>query len=412
MQQVDVCILGAGPGGTTAALHLANKGIASVLLDKAVFPRDKICGDALSGKVVSELKRIDAELIHRLDTSNIQLPSWGIHFIAPNLHRLSIPFKYRYDTTQDTTPGYLAKRIDFDNLLVEAVRRRPEITFREGVEVNQFRREKEGITLLSESGTPLLTTRLLIVANGAQSAFTRHVAGIRMEPEHYCAGLRAYYEGVQGMDSDHFIELHFFRNFLPGYFWIFPLPNGHANVGVGMLSSSISRRKVNLKKEMLEMIATHPQLRPRFAQARLLGGIQGYGLPLGSRKRPLSGDHYMLVGDAASLVDPFSGEGVSNAMISGRWAAEQAEKSLQTGNFSAPFLQAYDQAVYNRLGKELSLSRRMQQLLRYPWLFNMVANRAASSATLAQTLSCMFMDLDLRERLKQPSFYLKLLLNR
>jgi geranylgeranyl reductase family protein len=412
MQEADVCILGAGPGGSTAALHLANKGISSVLLDKAVFPRDKVCGDALSGKVVSELKRINPRLVAKLDASAIQLPSWGIHFIAPNLHRLSIPFKYRYNKTSDQTPGYLSRRVDFDNFLVEEVRQRSEIDFREGVEINRFERQNNRITLISAQGHPLLSTRLLIVANGAQSAFTRHVAGIRMEPEHHCAGLRAYYEGVEGLDKDGFIELHFFRNFLPGYFWIFPLPNGFANVGVGILSESISRRRVNLKKEMLHMIATHPQLRTRFAGARLQGDILGYGLPLGSRKRPLSGENFLLVGDAASLIDPFSGEGISNAMISGRWAAEQAEKSLQSGNFSASFLGHYDTSVYNRLGKELSLSRRMQQMLRYPWLFNLVANRAARNPTLAETLSCMFLDLDLRQRLKQPSFYFKLLFNR
>lgn len=412
MQEADVCILGAGPGGSTTALHLANKGIASILLDKAVFPRDKVCGDALSGKVVSELKRIDPQLVQKLDASAIQLPSWGIHFIAPNLHRISIPFKSHYNKESDPTPGYLSRRVDFDNFLVEEVRKRPEIDFREGIEIKHFQRENNRITLLDPTGLPWLSTRLLIAANGAQSAFTRHIAGIRMEAEHHCAGLRAYYEGVEGLDEDGFIELHFFRNFLPGYFWIFPLPNGFANVGVGILTASINRRKVNLKKEMLNMIATHPQLRSRFAGARRHGDILGYGLPLGSRKRTISGENFMLVGDAASLIDPFSGEGISNAMISGRWAAEQAEQCLRAGDFSASFLSNYDVSIYHRLGRELSLSHRMQQMLRYPWLFNMVANRAARNPTLAETLSCMFLDLDLRQRLKQPSFYLKLLFNR
>ncbi|MES2731323.1 MAG: NAD(P)/FAD-dependent oxidoreductase [Bacteroidota bacterium] len=412
MQLTDVCILGAGPGGSTAALQLANKGIPSLLIDKAVFPRDKVCGDALSGKVVGELKRIHPRLVEQLDCSAIQLPSWGIHFVAPNLHRLSVPFKYHYNTATDKTPGYLARRIDFDNFLVEEVRQRPEIDFREGLEVNDFRRENGRIILSDAHGNDFLSTRLLIAANGAHSSFTRKVAGIRMEPQHNCAGLRAYYRGVTGLDTDGFIELHFFRNFLPGYFWIFPLPNGLANVGVGMLSESISKRKINLKKEMLDIIATHPQLRERFAKAELQGSIQGYGLPLGSRKRPLSGDNYMLVGDAASLIDPFTGEGISNAMISGRWAAAQVEQCLQTQDFSAAFLRTYDKAVYNRLSKELQLSRRMQQLLRFPWLFNIVVNRASRNPRLAEMISCMLLDLDLRERLKKPSFYVNLLLNR
>ena len=407
-----MCILGAGPGGCTAALHLANRGIPSVLLDKAVFPRDKICGDALSGKVVNELRRISPQLVARLDASALQLPSWGIHFVSPNMHRLSVPFRYRYDKATDPTPGYLARRMDFDNFLVEEVRHHSIIDFREGADVTGFAREEGRFVLMDATGKRLLATRLLIVANGAYSSFTRHVAGVTMEPEHYCAGLRAYYRGVQGMDTDGFIELHFYRDFLPGYLWIFPLPGGYANVGVGMLSASIRRKKVNLKKAMLETLATHPQLRERFAGAERMGEIQGYGLPLGSRPRPLSGDNYLLVGDAASLIDPFTGEGISNAMISGRWAAEQAAASLQAQNFSAAFLRAYDQSVYNRLAKELRLSRRLQRLLEYPWLFNFLAARAARNATLAETLSCMLLDLDLRARLKQPSFYLKLLLNR
>src|SRR5690606_11571017 len=108
-----------------------------------------------------------------------------------------------------------------------------------------------------------------------------------------------------------------------------PLPGGYANVGVGMLSETVSQKKINLKKEMLRIIETHPEFKQRFAGAELMGDIKGYGLPLGSKKRVISGDNYMLVGDAASLIDPFTGEGISNAMISGRWAATQAELCLQ-----------------------------------------------------------------------------------
>ncbi|WP_161889023.1 NAD(P)/FAD-dependent oxidoreductase [Pontibacter russatus] len=412
MYQTEICILGAGPGGATAALHLANKGIPSLLVDKANFPRDKVCGDALSGKVVNELRRISPELPGLFSQQQEALPSWGIHFISPGGHQLSVPFKYNYNKSQDSPAGYIAKRLHFDNFLIEQVRQRPEVQLCEGVELTQYERQPDGSFILSDkSGEPLVQAKLLIVANGAQSGFARHVANLQQEPEHYCAGLRAYYQNVAALDQDNFIELHFFKDFLPGYFWIFPLPNGHANVGVGMLSSVVSKKKVNLKKEMLRMIQEHPELQKRFANAQLIGDIKGYGLPLGSKKRSISGANYMLVGDAGALIDPFTGEGISNAMISGRWAAEQAEKCLQEQNFSADFMKAYDAAVYNRLWKELKLSRRMQQLLDYPWLFNQVAAKASRNKALAETISCMFNDLDLRQRLKQPSFYLKLLFN-
>ena len=117
----------------------------------------------------------------------------------------------------------------------------------------------------------------------------------------------------------------------------------------------------------------------------------------------------MLLGDAGSLIDPFSGEGISHAMVSGRHAAIWAEQAVAKADFGPEFLKNYDQAVYNRLWQELRLSRVMQRLLNFPSLFNIVANRAANNPTLAETLSAMFMDLDLRERLRQPGFYFRLL---
>ncbi len=422
-----MCILGAGPGGSTAALHLAKAGVRCVLLDKAVFPRDKICGDALSGKVMSELRRIDEDLPALLPHRTDALPSRGIHFIAPNEQWLSVPFQESSSVLgkngakrpvvaldEDSAneplpaPGYLMRRVDFDNLLVETVRRTPLIDFREGDAVTEHTPVSDGWRIGTASGKTL-HAKLLIVANGAQSAFTRHVAGIDPEPKHFCAGLRAYYEGVQGLDANGYVELHFLEPFLPGYFWIFPLPNGAANVGVGMRSDAVSRQRINLKTAMLDLIGTHPTLRERFANARLVGDIRGYGLPLGSRRRRLSGDGYLLVGDAAHLIDPFTGEGISNAMISGRWAAHQAVQSLQANDFSASFLASYDRAVYRRLGNELRISTRLQRLLAYRWLFNLVVRRANRNPALKQLLSAMFDDIDLRASLRNPMFYVKLL---
>ncbi|WP_303310780.1 NAD(P)/FAD-dependent oxidoreductase [Hymenobacter sp. BT730] len=413
MLETDICILGAGPGGATAALHLANAGQRCLLLDRATFPRDKVCGDALSGKVLSELRRLGMALPAQLEASPIQLPSWGIDFYAPNGRRLAVPFRPRYNPRTDQAAGHIAKRLDFDNFLIEEVRRHPEIDLREGVDVAQHERQPDGHWLLKAAdGTAIARTRLLLVANGAQSAFARQIGGHQLEPDHHCAGLRAYYRGVQGLHPDNFIELHFIKDFLPGYLWVFPLPNGEANVGVGMLTSAVSRKKVNLRLRLTEMLETHPVLKERFAGAERLGPVRGFGLPLGSRRRPLSGAGYLLLGDAGSLIDPFSGEGISHAMVSGRHAADWAAKALAARNTSAEFLKQYDAAVYRRLWQELRLSRTMQRLLQFPSLFNFVANRAANNPTLAETLSSMFMDIDLRERLRQPSFYMKLLFGR
>jgi geranylgeranyl reductase family protein len=413
MIDTDICVLGAGPGGAMAALHLANAGQPCLLLDRATFPRDKVCGDALSGKVLAELKRIDAALPVRLEALAEQVPSWGIDFYAPNGRRLAVPFKPGYNPATDRAAGHISKRLAFDNFLIEEVRRRPEISFREGVDVARHERQPDGRWLLqAPDGTPMARARLLLVANGAQSGFARQIGGHALEPAHHCAGLRAYYRGVRGLHPDNFIELHFIKDFLPGYLWVFPLPNGEANVGVGMLTEAVSKRKVNLRERLADMLQTHPALKDRFAGAERLGPVRGFGLPLGSKRRALSGENYLLLGDAASLIDPFSGEGISHAMVSGRHAADWAGRALAARDCSAAFLRGYDAAVYNRLGQELRLSRAMQRLLNYPALFNFIANRAANNPTLAETLSMMFLDLDLRERLRRPGFYLKLLLGK
>jgi flavin-dependent dehydrogenase len=137
------------------------------------------------------------------------------------------------------------------------------------------------------------------------------------------------------------------------------------------------------------------------------------GLPLASKRYPLSGDGYMLVGDAGHLIDPFTGEGISHAMISGVHAANVASEALQAAAKDVPIthgaLREYDTRVWKRLGKELAISTRLQQLADHPWLFNFVVNKAARNPELADTISCMFNDLDMREKLKRPGFYVRLL---
>lgn len=409
-QDKRIVILGAGPAGTSTALFLAQKGIPSLILEKAVFPRDKICGDALSGKVVEVFKKLDPTMVDRIAGDPTAIGSWGVTFVAPNTRALRVPFKKEIDKNL-TAPGFIARRLDFDQFMIDECRTKPEIEIREGVAAEQFEKTPEGWRIKDKAGAILAETPLLIAADGAQSRFARQFGGMNMEPKHHCAGLRAYYKGVKGLDGDNFIELHFLKDFLPGYFWIFPLANGMANVGVGMRSDVVSKKKINLKTRMAEIIEAYPELKDRFEGAELVGDIRGFGLPLGSKKRPISGDNFLLTGDAASLIDPFTGEGIGNAVYCGYFAARQAERSLEGKDYSAKTLKAYDQEVYTRMWSELKLSHRMQQLVKYPWLFNLVVNKAHKNKVLRETISCMFEDLDMRERLKNPIFYFRLLFN-
>ncbi len=412
MKEIDVCIIGAGPGGATAALKLNQLGIPSLLIDKAVFPRDKVCGDALSGKVMTILRRIDPKYVEAFDKiDKVHINCWGIKYISPNQYELDIPYDPKYNIETDAAPGYVSKRIDFDNFLVEQVKACPLVELKEGVAITAFEKTKEGYIISDKSGEYKVKCKILLVANGAYSAFTRKEAGIVKENMHYSGGIRAYYEGVDNFHKDNFIELHFLKEFLPGYLWVFPLPNGQANVGAGMLSEEIVNKKVNLKESMLHLLENHPRFKERFKNAKLMGKIQGFGLPLGSKKRPISGDNYMLLGDAASLIDPFTGEGIGNAIYCGFYAGLQVERCLKEQKFSAQFMKQYDVDIERVLGRELRFSRKLQMILfKYPWLFNIISRIAYSSRNLQEALSVMFMDS--RESVLKPSFYFKNLFKR
>lgn len=409
LHKKDICIVGAGPGGCSTALFLAKAGVPSLLIDKARFPRDKICGDGLSGWSVAMLNRLDPALKDQLAASHNALPSWGARFVAPNRQVLEVPFVDRH-LLNARPPGYVATRLWFDNFLMEQCKQHPLIEVVEGVAMEQWEQQAQDKVLLQNAaGTLQVEAKLAIFANGAHSLQAKELANLHPDKKHYVAGIRAYYDGVEGLHPDGHIELHFLKEFLPGYFWIFPLPGGRANVGAGMRSDMVAKKKVNLRKAMLQLIEADPQLKERFKNARRLGEVKGFGLPLGSKKRPVSGDNFLLVGDAASLIDPFTGEGIGNALASGELAARWAQKALEDKKYSAAYLKAYDAAIYQRLWKELRLSKNLQDLLNYPWLFSLVVNKATTNETLRQTISCMLTDMDVRQQLKKPSFYLKVL---
>ncbi|WP_205511797.1 NAD(P)/FAD-dependent oxidoreductase [Longitalea arenae] len=414
MIATDVCIIGAGPAGAAAALQLQQLHIPCVVVDKAVFPRDKICGDGLSGKVLTALNRIDPEMGKRLCALQEKEGSWGVTFTAPSRDALDIAYQpgYNSQAKEGIPAGFVCKRIHFDNFLVSEMKRCPGIQLFEGRSIDAYTLQEDGYLLADATGEFLVKAKLIIVANGAHSPFTKEPGGIYMEPQHYCAGIRAYYKGVTGLSADGFIELHFLRSLLPGYFWIFPLPNGEANIGISILSSVVRKRKLNLKKLLQEIITSDPVLKQRFTHAEGVSAVEGYGLPLGSKKRKISGERYMLAGDAGYLIDPFTGEGIGNALYSGRIAARQAAACLQANDFSAACMKAYDDEVYRVLGPELRLSTKLQKLARRTWLFNFLMKTAMRNKQLRELMSCMFYEIDVRKKLAQPSFYVKMLLNR
>ena len=409
-QQVDIVIAGAGPAGATASLFLCREKIPHFVIDKSFFPRDKICGDAISGKTSDILHKLNTEIHREIEMQSDRfLPCNGILFSAPNGKMLEVPFSNNISALKYPA-GYTSKRFHFDEFLFRKIDRKV-ATVLEGAEIKTITRIPEGIELTYDHDRieHKLKCKLLVGAEGDRSLTARALGAYKKNPEHYSAAVRAYYRNVKGMHEQNFIELHFLKGILPGYFWIFPLPGGDANVGVGIPSHIVSRKKINLKDEMVKIIHEHPIFKERFRHSEPVGEIKGWGLPLGSEQRVISGDNFLLTGDAASLIDPFTGEGIGNAMLSGMKAAEQVKRSIAANDFSKNFLGKYDEEVYRNCGAELKLSHRLQKLGNKAWLINLFFNKAGRSKAFREYLPLILYNPEDRKALSNIRFYFKLL---
>jgi flavin-dependent dehydrogenase len=250
--------------------------------------------------------------------------------------------------------------------------------------------------------------KIVVGADGASSIVASKLGLNNPRPEHECLALRVYYENIQGCTPN--IEIHFVDSLLPGYFWIFPLENNTANVGVGMITAEVKKRNANLQEQMFKVIAEDPLFKERFANAKPVSGVKGWRLPLGSFHRKAHGNGWLLVGDAASLIDPFSGEGVGNAMTSGRIAAEWIDKAIAANDCSESFLKQFEEAVWKDLGNELKTSYRLQQMGKIKPLLNLVIGKASRNKEIRETISGMIANENAKQNLINPLFYLKLLL--
>lgn len=405
----DVIISGAGPAGVSAALTLGSLGARVAVLEKHTFPRDKVCGDALSGKVMHELGKISPDLSQKLRNSGTKYAIGGVRFVAPSGQALDIPYP-SYDAENDSqAPGFIYTRFLFDAFLAECLETYPQVTLKQGQTVQKISSTNAYISV--HTSAEELQAPLLIGADGAHSMVKSAFNGQRLRKKEMYAGVRTYFEGVEGWEQNRFIELHFLETLLPGYLWIFPGADNRANVGLGVRSDHVGKRKLHLRSLLTELL-NQPPFAHRFKHAKQVGEIKGMGLPLGMRKRPISGERYMLVGDAASLIDPFTGEGIGNAILSGRKAGLHAWDCLEKGDFSPEKLKLYDQDVYRSLGEELRLSTMLHRLVSAPWLFNRVAGIISGNPRLIAAMGSMYEDIAARKQLLSPEFYWKLFFGR
>ena len=409
-KEYDAVIVGGGPGGSSTALFLKKNGVDKVLLiDKAKLPRDKICGDAFSGKSVGIAKELGiAQDFEKVPHEGV----YGVLFSSPKGTMVEIPFPGA-EGKKNAKPGFCVRRINGDNVLFQNARKAvdtlEEFTITDLLWENGFVAGVKGMQ--KGNPTPIeIKAKIVVGADGTSSVVAQKVGHSALPAEHQVIATRGYYRGVTGMTGN--IELHFVNEIMPGYFWIFPLEDGWANVGLGLLTSEKQKRKLDLRKTQEEIIANNALFRERFKNAKIDGqGIKVWTLPLGSHHRKNFGNGWLLVGDAASLIDPFSGEGVGNAMTSGKFAAKHIARALKENNFSEENFAAYDKELWETIGPELKTSYNLQKIGRFKLLLNIVIGKAATKPKVKAAISGMLANEEAKKSTISPLGLVKLLLS-
>jgi len=352
--------------------------------------------------VINQIKKLPPEIQFHFDSLPEKLPSNGVRFYAPNNSSLEIPFP---KSSSGEPSGYLCKRRYIDNLLAEQLKNHQEITFIEECEIINIENGQDEINVHTKND--VMKAKILIGADGAHSIVAKKLSENKTEKEHTCLALRTYFENVTGFHDENFIELHFYEELLPGYLWLFPMADNRANVGIGMPANIVSEKKIILKDILEKLITEHPNLVPRFKHAKQLENFQADRIPLGSKKRNISGEHYLLIGDAASLVDPFTGEGIGNAIRSGRIAGEHIVNCFEKQYFSAAFNKQYDKEIYRRMGKELKWSYTLQKLFKHPKLINYAVNKANRNENFKNRIINSITNVNIKSKFLKPYLFLK-----
>lgn len=335
----ETLIVGAGPAGTAAATILARAGRDVLVVDKATFPRDKCCGDGLTALALRELER--------LDLAPASVSSWRV--VDDVIIRSPSGKERRYSLPDG--PGYhaaVARRLDLDAALVDLASASG-ARVEEGVAFTRATPTDTGVTVeLDSLGT--VEAEHLIAADGMWSPVRKSlgltVEGYRGEWHAF----RQYFEDVSPSAGNELI-VWFEKDLLPGYAWSFPLADGRANIGFGIQRGG-SNQVGDMKRLWLDLL-DRPHIRDVLGpDARPEDPHKAWPIPARVGRVPLAGPHTMFVGDAAAVTDPMTGEGIGQALVTGRLAAEAI-----LGEGDAP-------ATYEReTRRELVADDRMARLL-------------------------------------------------
>lgn len=307
MSRVDVAILGAGPAGASAAIFLSKAGRRVVLIDRARFPRAKACGEGVMPPGLEVLREMGlADPVHAAGR-----PYRGIRFTALDGSRASGRFP-------EEDHGVVIRRETLDLLLLDRAKASP------GVRVLESRTDARPIiedgrlTALKTEQDGEIRADFFLVADGAASQTARRLGAPRIHPRRARFGLRTHFRDVQG--SEEFVDVYLLHE---GEIYVAPQPDGTALVSLLLEQKAMRRFSEDAtERAFMETLRSCAPVVERLAQAERISPILGAG-PLGGHARRCAGPNWLLVGDAASSVDPITGEGVSLALLGGKLAAEQ-----------------------------------------------------------------------------------------
>ena len=367
IEKTAVCIIGAGPSGAATSMMLSNLKIHHLIIDKAIFPRDKTCGDGLILYAYKSMQLLGGNLFQNFlnNPKFIHSKNMKLH-ISDELH-----VNFRESEERDMVISY-AKRIDFDNFLVNHLSDQYAHKIF-GYAVKSIEKRKNGVFIKLKNGKEILST-IVVGADGAQSIVSRKLA--KNKPNHKLMStfVCAYFKDVKNLYLENDAEIRLVYKDVLLFFYVFPLADGQANVSLGGRSDQIKKHNINLITEIEDIIKTHKKIKDKFLVAKRVSPWRGWTIPFHFGTQKVVGDRFLLVGDAAGLANAFYKEGIGTGMMSGIIAAKNIENCLLINNFSADALKSYETELKNEFSKLLKFSHYSLRFASFRKPFFYIAN--------------------------------------
>jgi len=355
----QVLVVGAGPGGAATAYHLASRGLDVLLVDKAIFPREKVCGDGLTPRGVRAVVRMGVDTEDPGFVRTDALRAYGVDGVV-----VDYPWPKLSDFPRF---GLVRTRYDFDDLLAKRAVEAG-ATFLQGHEATAPLMDGNwvgGATLGENGSSRPVRARFVVAAEGASSRFAQR-AGVQRDPSRPVAiAARRYYRIPRRQEPvlEAFLDLRDPDGLMAGYGWIFPLGDDLVNVGAGLLNTFKRFKEVSAKKVMdvfLRQLPPEWQIDEAHADGPLLSGP----IPMGINRRPIATPGLLVVGDAAGVTNPFNGEGIAYAMETGELAAELIADAISKDR--PAIAQMYPTLVRQRYGRYFNVGNAWVRMIGHP----------------------------------------------